>query len=344
MSKFLKIFSLAFCFFSFTLLAYAQSNTIKINIDSTHLWIGQQTKLNVEVTANQNAELHLPVPNKFIMPGVEVLDISKIDTTDIGNNRMRIDYNLLITSFDEDLYAIPPFPLVSGTDTVYSNSLALKIVAVPIDTANMDKFFDIKDVISPPLVFKDYVNYILYPLLIALVIVVLILIYFYGIKRKPIAIFTKKEEPLLPPHIVALKELDSIKAKKLWQQGRTKEYHSEITDTLRSYIERRFNVQAMEMTAGEILERMKGISDADNVVDKLKQILLLGDLVKFAKYQALPDENELSLLNAYLFVNETKIEELNKEDEQSKLENKDSKDIKTVNNEEVIDDRKITTD
>jgi hypothetical protein len=66
----------------------------------------------------------------------------------------------------------------------------------------------------------------------------------------------------------------------------------------------------MELTSGEILGKLKGISDTDYSYDNLKQVLLLADFVKFAKYQPLPDENELSLMNAYLFVNNTKVEEI----------------------------------
>ena len=38
--------------------------------------------------------------------------------------------------------------------------------------------------------------------------------------------------------------------------------------------------------------------------------MLLADFVKFAKMNPLPDENDLSLMNAYLFINQTKEEEI----------------------------------
>jgi hypothetical protein len=91
-------------------------------------------------------------------------------------------------------------------------------------------------------------------------------------------------------------------------------------------MERRFSIPAMEQTSGEILGKLKGVSQADFVYDNLKQILLLADFVKFAKYQPLPDENELSMMNAYLFVNGTKMEEIiakeeNKENEENNNNN-----------------------
>ena len=299
--------------------AMAQDASINASIDSTQMWIGQQTRIHLEVAANQDAELNLMLLEKDIMPGIEILERSEPDTTDIGNNRMRINYNYLVTSFDEDLYAIPPFKLIEQGDTMLSNELALKVVTVPVDTLNIENYFEMKDIVEPPIVWKDYANYILYPLGGLALIALLVLAYFFFIKKKPI-VQLKKEEPQLPPHIIALQELDAIKSRKLWQAGRIKEYHSEITDALRAYIERRFNVNALEMTSGEILDHVKGISDIDNVYDKLKQTLQLADFVKFAKYHALPDENELSLLNAYLFVNDTKIEVIKPVEEQKKEE------------------------
>ena len=108
----------------------------------------------------------------------------------------------------------------------------------------------------------------------------------------------------------AIKELDEIKQQKLWQQGRSKEYYTLITETLRRYIVDRFDINAMEMTSGEILDIIRKQHEADSVYENLKQILNLSDFVKFAKMNPLPDENDLSMVNAYLFINQTKIEEV----------------------------------
>ncbi len=93
---------------------------------------------------------------------------------------------------------------------------------------------------------------------------------------------------------------------KLWQQGLNKEYYTALTETVRRYIVDRFGVNAMELTSAEILDSLRKDEEVASVYDRLKQILLLADFVKFAKIHPLPDENDLSLTNAYLFVNETK--------------------------------------
>lgn len=64
------------------------------------------------------------------------------------------------------------------------------------------------------------------------------------------------------------------------------------------------------MTSGEILDIIYKTAEAGSVQHNLKQILQIADLVKFAKLHPLPEENDMSLINAYLFVNQTKVEEL----------------------------------
>lgn len=291
----------------------AQQTIVRASIDSTHLLIGQQTNILLEVIQPKGKRIQMPIPQDTITKGVELLSVSKPDTTDLGST-LQISQKYLVTSFDSAIYVLPPFPAIDGTDTIRSNTLGLKVSTIPNIDTESKKFFDIKNVISPPFVLKDYA-FIIW-IIIGICILILLGWYFYDVWRgkRRLNLFKKPEEPKLPPHIIAINELDNIKAQKLWQQGLNKQYHSSITDTLRKYIEERFGTHAMEMTSGEILEKIKRISDTDSVYDNLKQILQLADFVKFAKYQPLPDENELSMMNAYLFVNQTKKEEIIKEE------------------------------
>jgi len=294
--------------------AYTQQTIIKASIDSTHLLIGLQTNIHLEVIQPKEKFVQLPVFQDTLMTGVEVISISKPDTFDLGNNVIQIKQNYLVTSFDSAIYILPPFEVIDGTDTIRSSEkLALKISTIPNVDTESKQFFDIKDVIKPPFVLWDYADII--GCIIGICLLILAAWYLYGVwkGKRSLKIFAKPEEPKLPPHITALNELDHIKLQKLWQQGLAKQYHSSITDTLRRYIEGRFGTQAMEMTSGEILDKISTISEVNSVYENLKQILQLGDFVKFAKYQPIPDENELSMMNAYLFVNQTKKEEIENE-------------------------------
>ncbi|WP_102408795.1 hypothetical protein [Parabacteroides bouchesdurhonensis] len=299
--------SILFLFLATSLIggkAYAQKTLIDVSIDSAAILIGEQTALHLTVTSDKDRPVQIVIPSDTLMAGVEVLSLSKPDSTVIENNRLLIKQDILITSFDSSLYLLPPLKVVDGLDTVYSNQVALKVSTIPVNADKPEEFNDIKDVWKPPFVLADYYP-IIYGVLLALFLICVIAYIIKRLRSKKSLIPFKKPEPKLPPHEQALKELNEIKQQKLWQQGRSKEYYTLITDTLRKYIVERFGVNAMEMTSAEILDILQKEADAVPVYNSLKQILQLSDFVKFAKMNPLPDENDLSMTNAYLFVNQT---------------------------------------
>lgn len=299
--------------------AYAQKTLIDVAIDSAAILIGEQTTLHLTVTSDNGRSVQIVIPNDTLMAGVEVLNLSKPDSTVIENNRLLIKQDILITSFDSSLYLLPPLKVIDGTDTVYSNQVALKVTPIPVNADKPEEFNDIKEIWKPPFVLADYYP-IIYGVLFALFLICVVGYIIQRIRSKKSLIPFKKEEPKLPPYEQAIKELDEIKQQKLWQQGRNKEYYTLITDTLRKYIVDRFGVNAMEMTSGEILDILKGEEGVKTVYANLKQILQLSDYVKFAKMQPLPDENDQSMKYAYLFVDQTKRVEIPASDETTEAE------------------------
>ncbi|RHJ83565.1 hypothetical protein [Parabacteroides sp. AM08-6] len=284
---------------------YAQSTLLDVKVDSAAILIGEQTVLHLTLTTDKDKGVQLIIPRDTLMRGVEVLDIPKADSTLIENNRLLIKQDLLVTSFDSSLYLLPPFVAVDGSDTIYSNQIALKVSTVPVNVDKPEEFYDIKNVWKPLFVLADYYPWI-FGVLFALFLICVIGYVIQRIRNKKPIIPFKKAEPKLPPYEQAMKELDEIKQQKLWQQGLSKEYHTLITETLRRYIVERFGINAMEMTSGEILDIIRKQEEATSVYENLKQIMQLADFVKFAKMNPLPDENDLSMMNAYLFINQTK--------------------------------------
>ena len=280
---------------------------IDARLDTADILIGEQTVLRLTVTTDEGKQIFCPLPDGNLMSGVEILSLSKPDTARV-DNKLVIRRDILLTSFDSALYLLPPFLAIDGRDTVYSNEVALKVSTVPVDTDKPEEFFDIKNIWKAPFVLSDY-----YPLICGILIgLILLFLIWYIVKRirsNRSLIPFKKEEPALPPYDEAIRELDKIRQQKLWQQGRNKEYHTQLTDALRHYLFRRYGFYAMEMTSHEILDTLREKNSDRTVYDTLRQILQLADFVKFAKLHPLPDENDASLSNAYTFVNQTKPEE-----------------------------------
>lgn len=314
--------------------AFAQQTLIDVKIDSAAILIGEQTKLHLTLTTDKDKQVQVLIPADTLMRGVEVLERSKPDTTWIENDRMLVKQDVLITSFDSSLYLLPPVLAIDGRDTILSNQVALKVSTVPVNVDKPDEFADIKDVWKPPFVWSDY-----YPWIIGILAVLLLMALAYYIvkrirERKSLIPFAQPEKPKLPPYEQAIKELDEIKQSKLWQQGKEKEYFTSITDTLRRYLVDRFGINAMEKTSAEILDSVKGINEIVPAFEKLEQVLKLADFVKFAKFRPLPDENDLSLVNAYFFVNQTKPVEI-PTPEEAKDEGKDVDEKQADNTNEL---------
>ena len=284
--------------------AGAQQTLIDVKVDTADILVGEQTTLHVTVTTDPNRRIVIPLPSDTLMTGVEVISVSDADST-VADGRLVIRRDILVTSFDSSLYLLPPFIAIDGADTIASNQVALKVSTVPVDVDNPEKFYDIKDVWKPPFVLADYYPWI-FGVLTALFIICVIGYLVQRYRRHQSEVPVTPAEPELPPYETAIRELDSIKDQKLWQQGLNKEYYTQVTDTLRRYISRRYGVNAMEKTSEEILAIIERETDESTVYDTLRQVLRLSDYVKFAKLHPLPDENDESMRNAYLFVNQTK--------------------------------------
>lgn len=293
-----------------TVTVSAQKFSVKTHIDSTSLWIGNQTKLSFQVTQPQNLKIDFPLFSDTITSGLEIVEKLKADTVKAENGNILVTQSYNVTAFEDSLITIPSFTFSGDGDTLYSNSLSLQVVQpYQIDTAK-SKIKDIKPVFSAPLYWWGIIRIVL---LILLVIALLVVAYFVFRKyftKKPV-LEQKKAQPELPAYVIAINKLDKIKDEKLWQKNRSKEYHTLLTDIIREYIERVFEVNSMEMTSEEILEHLRYLKfEQKGAYTSLEQILHLADLVKFAKFEPMPDEHELSLMNSYLFVNQTKIQEI----------------------------------
>jgi CHASE3 domain sensor protein len=103
-----------------------------------------------------------------------------------------------------------------------------------------------------------------------------------------------------------MKEIEQIKADKMVTSENQKEYYTKLTDTLRRYIEERYGFSAMEMTSSEIIDRL--MQTDQQSLDELRQLFTTADLVKFAKYSTMINENDANLVNAIDFINQTKLE------------------------------------
>ena len=292
--------------------SYSQKVMATAKFKTNVIRIGEQTELTLQVDyrKTQVKSVKFPFLKDTLIGKVDIVskgEIEKYAPDKSDPSAIRQTQTYIITSFDSGFYAIPPFHFVINDDTasiVESEAMILTVNTVKADTTKAPK--DIKPPLDEPFTFSDALPYIAIGLgAIAAIIGLVLLI--NRLNKRPIRIIPKT--PPLPPHVIAWRKLDQLQLKKLWQEGKVKEYHSEVSEILREYIGNSFPVNALELTSDEILYRFRRINIEKELKSKLKQVLLLSDMVKFAKENPLEDEHKLSLANAYDFVRSTMPEE-----------------------------------
>ena len=290
------------------MLSAAAQATVEATIDSIEILIGQQVEVSVKATAKEGAAVVFPdfKPQQMITPGVEVVSHNDSATVSIDNGMAVFTHKYRLTSFDGKLYYLPPFTVKVNGKPFKSKSLALKVLEVPVDTTKLDQFYGPKDVQDNPFMWSDWSVVFWLSVLMLVIMIVAYWLYLRLRDNKPIIASIKIVKKLLP-HQKALKEIEVIKAEKMVTSENQKEYYTKLTDTLRRYIEERYGFSAMEMTSSEIIDRLTETQD-QQALDELRMLFQTADLVKFAKYSTLINENDMNLVNAIEFINKTKLE------------------------------------
>ncbi len=298
----------AYIILSFSVLSLSAQVTVEAVIDSIQILVGQQAHVTLTATAKENAKVEFPQfkPTQYITPGVEVLDCREQAQKKQDNGFVSRSMVYTMTSFDDTLYYLPPMTVKIDGKPFKSKSLALKVLTIEVDTLHTEQFFGPKDVQDNPFQWSDWS--LLFWLSVLMLVLLALGYYLYLRLRdnKPIISHIRIVKRLLP-HQKAMKEIEQIKADKMVSAENSKEYYTKLTDTLRKYIEERYGFNAMEMTSSEIIERLTASQD-QKALDELRQLFTTADLVKFAKYSTLINENDANLVNAIEFINQTKLE------------------------------------
>lgn len=279
----------------------AQEVKLAARTDSTEYKIGEWINLHILGTFPTGIADLQPLV-KDSVGSFELLNVSA-DKPKSENSQIIQEWTFRLTQFDTGSTFIPPVEFrytVEGDTTqrrVASSPVSLAIRGMQVDAKGDIK--DIKPPVSAPWRFED-----LWPYLLALLVLLLAggLYYYYRRVRK------KKEEEFvpmerrIPPHELALMQLRELEDKRLWQQGRIKEYYSEATEIVRRFFEGRFAIIALELTSEEILQQLRRFDEVEPFRKNLVQFFTTADLVKFAKYQPDPDEYTRELQWAYEIV------------------------------------------
>ena len=248
------------------------AQNITVSTDKKKIFIGEQFHLHVAGNFKKGQTFTWIIIDSI--PHFEILEKSKIDTQQNETSTI-FSQDFTLTSWDSGKWQIPGF-------------LPRKSKAIP-DTIDVSfspfdpkqPYHDIKDIIEvkKPTESKWYWYFIFLAILIALFLL------FFPKENK-------KDKPGFIPdegaYKTALKRLKNLKAREVQDN---KAFYTELIDIFRDYLQKRKNIQSFSKTTDDLAIQMDQLQLPREKYQELVQTLRLGDLVKFAQFQPMPEEN-----------------------------------------------------
>ncbi|MFK5958517.1 MAG: hypothetical protein QM495_06540 [Lutibacter sp.] len=261
---------------------FTQENPVSVETDTTTIKIGEQIQYKIAV--NETNNVVFPKLQLDSLGKVEVVESLPIDTI-----KNRLEKKYLLTSFDSGQYVVPKQLVLINNKQFFTDSLLVHVATVKVDTLKQ-KMFPIKSIKKEPKIFDDY-KHLLWWLIPILILVAVILYVIFRKKKKNTA-----PKVYIAPINEALQRLKELDDKQLLQQNKIKIYYSELTDIVRTYIEKDVHIPALESTTNELIETINDFNESSNLgisketIQQLKEVLQSADLVKFAKSKPIIDE------------------------------------------------------
>lgn len=274
----------------------------RARVDSTEYVVGDPITLQLQLHHPEGTVFHAAVFDTAA--GFAVLEQRPFAVP--GNTLTRGEY--IIARYDSVQAVIPPvtvwysLPGDTARRSVMTNQIVVAVRTVQVDTSQA--FKDLKPPLAVPISWQEIGLYALAAILLG---ALGWLAYRYWKRRAAKKAGTAYTPPPRPAHVIAFEELSRLKEKKLWQQGKVKEYYSELTEVFRRYVENRYDHPALEETTDEILEGLKKLHFPGDLSGKVDAVLRRADLAKFAKQRPGLSEHEESLAVVYEVVDKTKI-------------------------------------
>ena len=285
--------------------SFAQGVSAKAFTDSLNYQVGDYINLIIQVEHNKNISISNPV----LSDSTSKVEIIKQESPEVENHNGNLisTFRFIISKYDSGNVTIPPIPVlykVTGNQelqTAYTNPVNFTVHTLKILPGG-----EIKDVKAPIKIPLDWVDILIWILIVLIILGLAFYLYARYKKKKMMEVKKVRKVIQKPPHVIALYELRALDQQQLWQKGMIKEYHSKITEIIRRYFQDQFYLPALELTTSEVMQYLKQVKRAEIIIDTTFNFLSNADLVKFAKFKPMASINEEMMKQATEIVEKTK--------------------------------------
>lgn len=295
--------SVTYLFLLLSFGVFAQNASVRMELNKDTATLGEP--LNISLVFHHFYSTPLLLDSAFYNKQKQKFTLLKSDSL------RKVDADIFSTliyanTYDTGYVVLGPFAAVNGVDTVFSKPKLIYVSYQKVDMNTAEKAEFGNETVAFTLSQKLLLYLVRYGWILIVLALAVWGIYILIVMKKAQTDVVEEQTPDLPIHEEFLALLDAIKAKQLWLNGNIKQHHIEITDAIRNYIAKRYGINALELTSSQTLNLLKREKIATEQKEKLKILLTLSDLVKFAKEQPTPEENERLIDDAKAFVISTK--------------------------------------
>jgi hypothetical protein len=248
-----------------------------IHADSNHVAIGNPLTLHFNVQGEKPDKIEF-APWDSLIP-IE----NRISQTEWQKEGGFWKKDLNIMAFDSALLQLPSLELISASGAKQKTNPIE--ISVGFEQAIDPDLAEIKGIHKEKTSWLDYWQYLV---AVAVLCLMALAFWWWQKRKKPAPVATERIIEI-PAHEIALRKLDTLRAQQLPQKGQLKEYYTELTFVFREYLEKRYQIPALESTTDEIIRDLRKTDFSKNAEKPLIEVLQWADMAKFAK--ATPPES-----------------------------------------------------
>ena len=281
--------------------------SVRANADLAVISLGDRVTLVVEVEHRPDQTITWPILSDTL-GSFEIVGVNE-GASEVVEGRQTSTKRYALTTFELGDLEIPAIEVtVADSGAGEPQLLSTEPVGVIVESVGIDEGGDIRNVKAPLEIPRNWLLLLPWLLLIGGASAMVYWLYrrYQSRKKRPNERL-ERAEPVRPPHEVAYEALNRLEAKRLLERGETKPYFIEVSEIVRTYLEGRYPIDALEMTTYEVLRELKRVGLEPEVFDLFPPFFSRSDLVKFAKHRPAPEVSKEMIPMARLLVDETRI-------------------------------------
>lgn len=261
--------------------------SVRASLSRSSATVGDTIAYRIEVSAPEDVRVVMPAP------GDRLGDFHVLGRRSLSGGAADVSTEeFVLGAYSPGEHAVPPLPVALVGPQGDTTRLVGDTLFVTVRSVLGEGDETLKDIKGP----ATAPGHALWPRLTlaaaALAGAVALLLLLRRRRRAPISV---PAGPPVPAHVIALERLEKLLESRLLESGRIKEFYTELSDVVRTYVNHRFLLPGPELTTAELARRMEYLGLPQVFRRETNVLLEESDVVKFAKYKP---EIEIALSTA----------------------------------------------